>query len=128
MLRGTGPGDMWRMLLSRAPDLEVQVVETRGTETEGSASWIARYTFSRTGRRVNNHVTSLFAFRDGLIVRQVDSFGFWRWARDALGPLGVAFGWFPPLKWKIRRDAARALETFSAARRDPGSESRRTPG
>jgi ketosteroid isomerase-like protein len=116
MLRGAEAGDMWRMLLARASDLAVTLDEATADAEGGQARWTARYTFSRTGRPVVNHVSGLFAFRDGLIVRHYDAFSFWRWASQALGPMGVALGWLPPLKWKVRKDAAQALAKFRAGR------------
>lgn len=112
-LRGPDVADMWRMLLGRAKDLEVSVDEIRADADGGEARWTARYTFVRTGRRVVNRIESLFAFRDGLIVRQYDRFPLWRWAAQALGPAGLLFGWSLPLKWKVRRDAASLLERFA---------------
>lgn len=111
-LRGEEAADMWRMLLARAADLQVTLDEASADSDGGRARWTARYTFSRTGRPVVNRVTALFAFRDGLIVRHHDSFSFWRWASQALGPLGAAMGWFAPLKWKVRKDAAKGLERY----------------
>jgi ketosteroid isomerase-like protein len=111
-LRGAEAGDMWRMLLSRATDLEVTLDEAFADEAGGRVRWTARYTFSRTGRKVVNHVSGLFAFRDGRIVRHFDNFSFWRWASQALGPLGAILGWFAPLKWKVRRQAAQGLAAF----------------
>jgi ketosteroid isomerase-like protein len=111
-LRGAEAADMWRMLLSRAGDLEVTLDEASVDGDGGHARWTARYTFGRTGRPVVNRATAMFAFRDGLIVRHYDSFSFWRWAAQALGPLGAALGWFAPLKWKVRRDAARSLAGY----------------
>ena len=116
MLRGPEAGDMWRMLLSRAADLSVTLDEAHADDRAGEARWSARYTFSRTGRPVVNRVHGLFAFRDGLIVRHYDSFGFWRWAGQALGPAGLLLGWSPPLRWKVRKDAARALDRFREGR------------
>jgi ketosteroid isomerase-like protein len=116
MLRGEEAGDMWRMLLSRAADLQVTLDEATGSEDGASARWTARYTFSRTGRPVVNRVLGMFAFRDGRIVRHYDSFSFWRWAAQALGPAGKALGWFAPLKWKVRRDAAKGLDRFREQR------------
>lgn len=113
-LRGAEPGEMWRMLLERAADLEVTLDEVHADGDGGRARWTARYTFSRTGRPVVNRVRAMFAFRDGRIVRHYDHFGFWRWAAQALGPVGLALGWFAPLKWAVRRQAARGLERFSA--------------
>jgi ketosteroid isomerase-like protein len=115
-LRGAEAGDMWRMLLARAADLQVTLEAASADADGGLADWTARYTFSRTGRPVVNRVAAMFAFRDGLIVRHYDRFSFWRWATQALGPAGRLLGWFPPLKWKVRRDAARALERFREAR------------
>ncbi|MEO7813469.1 MAG: nuclear transport factor 2 family protein [Usitatibacter sp.] len=108
-LRGAEAGDMWRMLLARASDLAVTLDEASADGDGGRAKWTARYTFSRTGRPVVNRVAALFAFREGLIVRHHDSFSFWRWASQALGPAGAVLGWFPPLKWRVRRDAAKSL-------------------
>jgi ketosteroid isomerase-like protein len=114
MLHGDEAGDMWRMLLSRAQDLAVALDEACGDADGASAGWTARYTFTRTGRPVINHVRGLFAFRDGLIVRHFDSFSFWRWSSQALGPIGTVLGWLPPLKWKVRKDAARSLARYRA--------------
>jgi ketosteroid isomerase-like protein len=111
-LHGAEAGDMWRMLLARATDLEVTLDEASADEAQGQARWTAHYTFSRTGRKVVNRVSAVFAFRDGLIARHYDRFPFWRWAAQALGPAGAMLGWFAPLKWKVRRDAARGLERF----------------
>jgi len=107
---------MWRMLLSRATDLAVTLDEASGDDGGGRARWTATYTFTRTGRPVVNRIAAMFAFRDGLIVRHYDSFPFWRWASQALGPMGAALGWLPPLRWKVRRDAARALASYRAHR------------
>jgi ketosteroid isomerase-like protein len=111
-LRGAEAGDMWRMLLSRATDLQVTLDEASGDAEGGKARWTARYTFSRTGRPVVNNVSAMFAFRDGLIVRHYDRFSFYRWASQALGPAGKLLGWFAPLKWKVRKDAAKGLEKY----------------
>ena len=115
-LRGAEAGDMWRMLLSRATDLTVTLDEAAADGEGGTARWTAHYTFSRTGRPVVNHVAAMFAFRDGLIVRHYDNFSFWRWAAQALGPAGSLLGWFAPLKWKVRKDAAKGLDSFRARR------------
>ena len=111
-LHGDEAGDMWKMLLSRAADLEVTLDSAKAEDGAGEAQWTARYTFSKTGRKVVNVIHAMFAFRDGKIVRHHDSFSFWRWASQALGPAGAALGWLPPLKWKVRKDAARSLEKF----------------
>lgn len=127
-LKGPEAGDMWRMLLARAKDLRVTLEEAGADGDGGRARWTARYTFGRTGRPVVNRVSALFAFRDGLIVRHYDSFSFWRWASQALGPAGAALGWFAPLKWKVRRDAARSLAAFHETGDRPRTRQRQEPG
>ena len=112
-LRGKDAGDMWRMLLSRAKDLEVTLDEASADDEGGRAKWTARYTFTKTGRPVVNRIDAMFAFRDGLIVRHYDNFSFWRWASQALGPVGKLLGWSLPIKWKVRKEAARSLERFT---------------
>ena len=112
MLHGQEATDMWRMLLSRATDLAVTLDEAAADEDGGFARWTARYTFTRTGRPVVNRVRGLFAFRDGLISRHHDYFGFWRWIYQAFGPAGAVLGWLPPARWKVRKDAALALARY----------------
>jgi ketosteroid isomerase-like protein len=112
-LKGEAVADMWRMLLSRAgPDFSVELVDAAADTDGGHADWIANYTFSKTGRKVRNVIHSRFAFRDGLIVRQHDSFDFWKWSRMALGPMGTALGWSPLLKAMVRKQARLGLEKF----------------
>ncbi len=115
-LRGEEARDMWRMLLSRATDLEIVLDEASADAEGGHARWTARYTFSKTGRPVVNRIEAKFAFREGRIARHYDHFPFWRWASQALGPVGRLFGWFAPLKWLVRRQAAEQLARFSAKR------------
>lgn len=117
-LHGEETRDMWRMLLSRATDLQVTLDEASADESGGKAHWTAIYTFTKTGRPVVNRIQAMFAFRDGLIVRHYDAFPFWKWAAQALGPMGQGLGWFPPLKWMVRKQAAQGLAQFRA--RKPG--------
>jgi len=114
-LRGREPGAMWQMLTSRAEDLEVELAEHKADDEHGSAHWLADYTF-RTGRRVHNDIRAEFRFEDGLIAEHRDSFSLYAWARQALGPVGVAFGWTPMVQGKIRREARAGLDEFLAQR------------
>ncbi len=114
--------DMWRMLTARATDLAVELPEARADEEAGSARWIATYSFGDTGRKVENRVRSDFKFdAAGLIVDQHDDFPFWRWSRQALGLPGVALGWSPLLRSKVRSNAAAELARFRADK--PGAPS-----
>jgi len=107
------PQDMWRMLVGRAKDMTVELVEHAADADRGTAHWVARYTFGQTGRPVVNDVTSDFRFDDtGLIVDQRDDFDFWRWARQALGPVGLLAGWTPVLQHSVRDRALAGLNAF----------------
>ena len=112
-------GAMWRMLTGRAEDLRVEVPEKHAEDSRGSARWIARYTFTQTGRPVVNDVRARFRFADGgLIAEHVDEFSFWRWSRQALGPAGLALGWTPLLRKKV---GGQARQSLSAYRRGEGA-------
>jgi ketosteroid isomerase-like protein len=110
-LRDPEPGAMWRMLVGRAQDLQVKLAEHEATDDHGRAHWLADYTFS-TGRRVHNDVRAVFRFEDGLIAEHQDSFSFYAWSRQALGPIGLALGWSPLVRDKVRRQARAGLDAF----------------
>ena len=98
---------MWRALLGRARDLSVTVESVSADDEGAQAIWVARYSYGPRARPVVNRIDSLFALRDGLIVRHFDRYSFWRWAAQALGPVGAAFGWLAPFKWWVRKRARR---------------------
>ena len=90
---------MWKMLTARAPDLKVELVEHDATESEGSARWIAHYTFSQTGRPVVNDVQATFRFADGLILAHATGSGSTSGRGRRSGPMGscsggrLSYGW-----------------------------------
>jgi len=111
-LEGDDIGAMWRMLTSRATDLEIELRESEAGEETGSAHWIAHYTFS-TGRPVVNDIQARFRFAgDGQIADHVDEFDFHRWASQALGFKGRLVAVLPPLRSKARAQALDQLEAF----------------
>jgi uncharacterized protein len=113
-LRGDQPGAMWRMLTGRADDLKVELLEHQADGDQGSASWVAYYTFTQTGRPVENHVSATFRFAHGLIAEHRDEFDFHRWSRQALGTSGLLLGWTPLLRAAVRRRARAGLDEFMA--------------
>jgi ketosteroid isomerase-like protein len=114
VLEGKEPGDMWRMLCSRGKDLRVEYCDVKAEGNRGSTHWEAWYTFSATGRMVHNIIDAEFEFKDGKIHRQRDRFDFWRWTRQALGPIGLLLGWSPALRKKVRAQARKGLDAFQA--------------
>lgn len=116
-LRGDEPGLMWRMLTEGAEDLDVELVECHVAGDRGTARWLAHYTFTQTGRHVDNDVRSMFRFVDGKIAFQRDEFSFHAWAKQALGPTGKALGWTSLLRNKVRRSARERLDEFASKAR-----------
>lgn len=115
-LRGTRASDMWRMLASGPGKVDVELLEHDATDSAGSAHWKAHYTFSQTGRPVINDIQAKYRFKDGLIIEHRDTFDFYAWARQALGPAGWLLGWTPFVKAAVRRRAATALDKFTRSR------------
>ena len=114
-LTGTEAGAMWRMLTGRAKDLRVDLAAHASEGDSGSAHWIAHYTFAQTGRPVVNDIHASFKFKDGLIVDHHDEFDFTKWARQAIGIIGL----LPPVRSTVRKKARAGLDEFMAGERQP---------
>lgn len=114
-LRGSQAGSMWQMLTSAPGELRIELLEHQADEAQGSAHWRAHYVFTETGRPVVNDIQASFRFADGLIAEHHDDFSFHRWARQALGAVGLLLGWTPLLRSAVRRKAAARLEQFTGA-------------
>jgi ketosteroid isomerase-like protein len=119
-LSGKRIGAMWRMLLETGKDLRVEAGGFSAEGDDARAEWVAWYSFSATGRKVRNKVRARFRFKDGLIHRHRDSFGFWRWAAQALGPAGLFLGWMPRLQQKVQARARANLDKFVQAHPEYG--------
>jgi hypothetical protein len=114
-LQGPRAAAMWRMLCERGTDLAIEFRNVSADGRRGAAHWDARYTYSGTGRLVVNRIDAAFEFEDGMIIRHTDSFDLYRWARQALGPVGWLLGWTPVIQNKIRRTAGSALDRYVSA-------------
>ncbi|PJZ78255.1 nuclear transport factor 2 family protein [Leptospira neocaledonica] len=112
-LKGGAVPGMWSMLLERMdPNASIELVEANASAETGTAYWVATYLFSKTGRKVQNHIRSEFQFKNGKVVKQKDRFPLWKWTRMALGTPGVLLGWSPLVQGKVRSEAARNLEHY----------------
>lgn len=111
-LTGSEIGTMWKMLCSQAQGFELIFNNIQADETTGSAHWEAKYTFSKTGRRVHNKIKASFRFQEGKIIQHHDAFNFWKWSCMALGPTGLILGWSPLLKNKVQKMAAKNLDRY----------------
>jgi ketosteroid isomerase-like protein len=92
---------MWHMISET--DLQLSYTTVTADDRQGTARWVAHYTFRDTGRKVRNHLRSKFTFKDGLIIHQRDDCDAWSWGMQALGPVKGPLSWLFPRK---RRDAA----------------------
>ncbi len=98
---------MWRLVCSRKVGVDFSAIRTEGAEVK--ARWIADYRF-RGKRPVHYSIESTFTFRDGKILRHVDSASRWTWAKQALGfPTDIVVTVFPPI---LRKQAREELEAF----------------
>ncbi|MEP6608524.1 MAG: nuclear transport factor 2 family protein [Burkholderiaceae bacterium] len=113
LLNAKGTRLMWQMLLSRAEDLDVDVDVLEDTAQRTRVNWVARYTFSGTGRPVTNRVQTEMQLVAGKIVRQQDTFSLWQWSAQALGAKGALLGWTPIVRNKIRSQASASLRDFA---------------
>ncbi len=105
---------MWRMLCSGGTDLTVEHDILDSTDTTATTKWVAKYTFTSTGRPVTNVVTAKMRFVDGKIIEHRDEFDFWKWSSQALGLPGKLLGWSPMLKSKVRATTRQNLDEFRA--------------
>jgi ketosteroid isomerase-like protein len=108
-LHGSDIAAMWAMLCKQAKDLDVGYSEVQADDITGSAEWRATYTFSPSGRRVENVVSAQFVFHNGLIASHIDRFDLWKWSRMAIGPMGTMLGWAPFFRTRLRDTARRGL-------------------
>ena len=103
---------MWEMLVKRSTDLKIEYSNVQAEDKNGSAEWVAWYTFSQTGRKVRNKIHSSFEFENGKITTHTDRFHFHNWSSQALGFTGKLLGWTSFLKNKVRKNAMHALEKY----------------
>ena len=109
-------GNMWRMLCDsqRGKGMHISFGGVEATENTGKANWQAVYTFSKTGRYVNNKITAYFEFKDGLIIKHTDVFNLYRWSQQALGIPGYIIGWTPSFKTKLNAQTNSMLEKWES--------------
>jgi SnoaL-like domain len=104
---------MWHLLIERSKgNLQIEFSDIITSEENGSAQWIATYTFSATNRSVRNVIQAEFEFKDQLIYKHKDTFDLWKWTQMALGWKGILLGWSFIVKNKIRSQAKKSLRNY----------------
>lgn len=111
-LKGDDAGKMWEMLASRAKDFSLTFDGISADDKTGKAHWVATYLFSATGRTVVNDIHATFEFKDGKIIRHIDTFDLWRWSRQALGAKGLLLGWSPIVRNAVQKQAGAGLRAY----------------
>ena len=113
ILEGNEVRAMWEMLCKNARDFSLEFSNIQLLDDEyATCNWIAKYTFSKTGRRVENRIKAHMRIQDGKITEHTDEFKIWKWSRQALGMGGVLLGWSGYMKSKIRNNARKNLAKF----------------
>lgn len=112
-LKGDDARKMWQMLIERSKgDLKIKFSNINSINNEVTANWEADYTFTATGRKVNNKIQAYFVIENGKIIQHKDSFSMWRWSRQALGWKGWLLGWTSFMKKKVQQQTKIALEKY----------------
>jgi len=103
---------MWEMFCKNGKELEISYKNIISEGEIGLAEWTANYIFSKTGRKVTNHIKAEFVIRNGKILSHTDSFSLYKWSSQALGLPGMLLGWTPIIRNKVRATAMQSLEMF----------------
>ncbi|MBK6936014.1 MAG: nuclear transport factor 2 family protein [Chitinophagaceae bacterium] len=104
---------MWEMLCRNAFDFRLSFSNIQLLDEEyATCNWTASYIFSKTGRKVVNHIKAHMRLKDGIIIEHSDAFKLSKWAAQALGWKGVFFGWTNFMKKRIQQNARKSLEKF----------------
>lgn len=104
---------MWEMLCKGATGLQLSFGNIQLLDDEyATCDWIAKYTFTKTGRKVINRIRAHMRFKDGLIIEHSDAFAIYRWSRQAFGITGMLFGWTAFMHRRIQSQAKEGLQKF----------------
>lgn len=113
MLEGEEVGAMWEMLCRNARDFKLEYSNIQLLDEEYcTCLWTAEYTFSKTGRKVVNHIKAHMRIQQGRITEHTDQFNFWKWSRQALGISGWLLGWSHFLRNKVHKTAIAGLTRY----------------
>jgi len=113
LLEGNEAKAMWEMLCRNAKDFSLIYSDIEVLDDEyATCRWIATYTFSRTGKKVANHVKAFVKIKDGKIIEHSDAFRLSTWIAQAFGWKGIMFGWMNFMKRAVQKQARKNLDAF----------------
>lgn len=117
ILQGEDVRAMWEMLCKNGKDLHIKFSNIQLLDEEyATCNWTATYTFSKTGRKVVNHIKAHMRIIDGKIAEHTDQFDIWKWSGMALGLMGSLLGWSGYMKQKIRNTALKSLDQYKRSK------------
>ena len=116
ILKGEQVKNMWRMLCEsqKEKNFKVSFNDVVSSGENGSAKWEAHYLFSQTGRKVHNIINAQFEFKDGKIIKHIDSFNLYNWSKQALGFKGYLLGWTSFFKKNLNSQTNNLLQKFES--------------
>jgi ketosteroid isomerase-like protein len=115
LLRGDEVRSMWEMLCKRATDFSLGFSNIQALgDNYYTCNWVATYTFTKTGRRVVNHIKANMKIEEGKIIEHSDAFSLHKWSSQALGFAGWLLGWNSFFQRKIKNEARKNLLKFMA--------------
>ena len=103
---------MWAMLCESAKDLTVEFSILKVEENYVETKWLAEYSFSKTGRFVHNEIIAQMTLKDGKIIKHIDTFDLYKWARQAMGLQGWLIGAKPFFKKKLQQQTEYQLAKY----------------
>ncbi len=113
-LRGVRVGLRWQWLLHHATDFKLQHQIIFWDERKAQVKSDISYTWLED-RPVHHQVLSTLTVWDDLIVRQVDEYPFWPYARQAYGVAGRLLGGIPWVQSVVQRRAMQAVEELATS-------------
>jgi ketosteroid isomerase-like protein len=113
VLKGDEVKAMWEMLCTNARDLSLNFSDIEAIDEEYyTCRWTASYTFSKTGKKVVNHIKAFMRLKNGVIIEHSDAFRLSTWIGQALGLKGVMLGWTGFMKRAVQKNARKSLKNF----------------
>jgi ketosteroid isomerase-like protein len=113
LLKGDEVKAMWEMLCRSATDFSLTYSNIELLDHEyATCTWVASYLFSKTGRKITNHIKAFVRISDGKITEHSDAFRLSTWIGQALGWKGVLFGWTNFMKKAVQKQARKNLDRF----------------
>ncbi|MCB0775573.1 MAG: nuclear transport factor 2 family protein [Chitinophagaceae bacterium] len=117
MLEGKEVKYMWEMLCTNAKDFSLEFSDIKAVDEEYyTCLWTARYTFSKTGNRVENNIKAFMRLKNGKITEHSDAFRLSKWIGQALGWKGKLLGWTGFMKRAVQKNARKSLDKFIATK------------